>query len=122
VRRRSRQWVRPSLRRSAVPERERVSGERRLGAVRGPGNAAQREAPTPGSDVRRGALETEPWGLVECALRMPDWRFGGVPYGTGGDTTNLRLIVLLVNPTKGLTRHDCVQAPRHADRQPGGPA
>ena len=83
---------------------ERISGERRPNAVRGPGNAAQREAPTPGSDVREGALETEPWGRVECALRMPAWRFGGVPSGTGGDRTNLRLLVLLVNPTEGLTR------------------
>jgi hypothetical protein len=83
VRRRSRQWVRPSLRRSTVPERERVPGERRLGAVRGPGNAAQREASTPVLMFDRVRSRPSPGAWVECALRMPAWRFGGVPSGTG---------------------------------------
>ncbi len=76
--------TRPSIERSVRPGRDRATGERCLLTVRGPENAVPPEAPNTELRCREGcarnrALEAS----AECALRMPLWRTGGVPGGTG---------------------------------------
>ena len=113
-------WVRPSLRRSTVREVNVSLVNAAWALCTVPGTRRSERLQLRVLMFERVRSRPSPGAWVECALRMHAWRFGGVPSGTGGDETNLRLLVLRVNPTEGVTRYDCVQVSGHADRNTAG--